>query len=248
MTYENPTDAARRGARSTLRRRFYVSASIAAVAEGHAVRLDDKPVLTPARRVLAVPVPALAMAIAEEWDSQKEVIDPAKMPLTRLANVIIDGVAQRPRPVAAEVAKYLGTDLLFYRAASPQALVERQRLHWDSVLSWAAGALGAHFESTVGVTQIVQPAEALKAAEAAFPGDEWRLGAVHSITTLTGSALLALALARGRLSVGQAWEAANVDEDWNLEQWGRDELALERRAFRFAELNAAATVLHCVTG
>jgi chaperone required for assembly of F1-ATPase len=248
MTHENATDAARRGARSVLRRRFYVSTSTAAVAEGHAVRLDGKPVLTPARRVLAAPVPALAAAIAAEWDAQPDLIDPAKMPLTRLANVVLDGVAQRPLPVAAEVAKYLATDLLFYRAASPPALVERQRLHWDPVLSWAADALGAHFESTVGVTHIAQPAEALKAAEAAIPSDAWRLSAVHSITTLTGSALLALALAHGRLSAAEAWEAANVDEDWNMEQWGRDELALERRAFRFAELDAAATVLRCVTG
>jgi chaperone required for assembly of F1-ATPase len=248
MTHESPTDAARRGARSALRRRFYVNTSTAVVPEGYAVRLDDKPVLTPARRVLAVPVPALAAAIAAEWDAQKEVIDPAKMPLTRLANVIIDGVAERPLPVAAEVAKYLATDLLFYRAAGPPALVERQRLHWDPVLSWAAGALGAYFGPTVGVIHIAQPADALKAAEAAMPNDVWRLGAVHSITTLTGSALLALALAHGRLSTEEAWEAADVDEDWNMEQWGRDQLALERRAFRFAEMNAAATVLRCVTG
>jgi chaperone required for assembly of F1-ATPase len=248
MTHENPTDAARRGVRPALRHRFYVSASVAATAEGHAVRLDDKPVLTPARHMLAAPVPALAAAIAAEWNAQKDVIDPAKMPLTRLANVIIDGVAPRPAPVAAEVAKYLATDLLFYRAPGPPALVERQRLHWDPVLSWAADALGAHFEPTIGLTHIAQPAEALKAAEAAIPGDAWRLGAVHSITTLTGSALRALALAYGRLSAEEAWEAANVDEDWNMDQWGRDELAVERRAFRFAEMNAAATVLRCVTG
>jgi chaperone required for assembly of F1-ATPase len=248
MTRESPTDAARRGARSALRGRFYVNASTAAVPEGYATRLDDKAVLTPARRLLAVPVTGLAAAIAAEWDAQKEVIDPAKMPLTRLANVIIDGVAQRPVPVAAEVAKYLATDLLLYRAASPPGLVERQRLQWDPVLSWAGSALGAHFEPTVGVTHIAQPANALRAAEASIPGDAWRLGAVHSITTLTGSALLALAVAHGRLSVEEAWEAANVDEDWNMEQWGRDELALERRAFRFAELNAAATVFRCMSG
>jgi len=245
MTGENPIEAARRGVRPALRQRFYAKAGISAVAEGYAVRLDDKPVLTPARRLLAAPVPALASAIAAEWESQREAIDPAKMPLTRLANVIIDGVAQRPQPVAAEIAEYLATDLLLYRAAGPAALVERQRLHWDPVLSWAAEALGARFEPTVGVTHTVQPEGALKAAASAIPDDPWRLGAAHSITTLTGSALLALALARGHLSAEQAWQAANVDEDWNMEQWGRDELALERRAFRFAELAAAATVLRC---
>jgi chaperone required for assembly of F1-ATPase len=248
MPYENPIDAARAGARPVLRQRFYTNTSAVAVAEGYAVRLDDKPVLTPARRLLAVPAPALAAAIAAEWDTQRDAINPAKMPLTRLANVIIDGVAGRPLPVATEVAKYVGSDLLLYRAEMPPALVERQQLHWDPVLSWAADALGARFEPTVGVTHVAQREEALNAAGLAIPDDAWRLGAVHSVTTLTGSALLALALARGRLSVGQTWEAANVDEDWNMEQWGRDELALERRASRFAELEAAATVLRCVTG
>ena len=248
MPRENPIDAVRRSARSPSRRRFYVTTSTVAVPEGHAVRLDDKPVLTPAGRMLAVPAPALATAIAAEWDAQREVIDPAKMPLTRLANVIIDGVSERGQPVAAEIAEYLASDLLLYRAASPPALVEQQRLHWDPVLSWAADALGARFVPTVGVTHVVQPEGALKAADLAIPDDAWRLGAVHSVTTLTGSALLALALARGRLSAEEAWEAANVDEEWNMERWGRDELALERRGFRFAELNAAATVLRCVAG
>jgi chaperone required for assembly of F1-ATPase len=236
-------EAARRGARPALRERFYANAGMAEVAEGHAVRLDDKPVLTPARRVLAVPLPTLAVAIAAEWNAQREVIDPGKMPLTRLANVIIDGVASRPGPVAAEIAKYLASDLMLYRAADPSELVERQRLHWDPVLAWAADALGARFQPVEGITHRAQPERALKAAEAAIPDDPWRLGAVHSVTTLTGSALLALALAHGRLSINEVWDASNVDEDWNMEQWGRDELALERRSFRFAELEAAATVL-----
>ncbi len=248
MSHENPVEVVRRGARATLRQRFYAKAGISAVAEGHAVQLDDKPLMTPARHVLAVPTSGLAVAIAAEWDSQHELINPARMPLTRLANVILDGVAERRLPVAAEVAKYLASDLLFYRAAGPQGLIERQRLHWDPVLSWAADALGAHFEPTAGVIHVAQPEEALKAAGSTIPDDAWRLGAVHSVTTLTGSALLALALARGRLTAEQVWQAANVDEDWNMEQWGRDELALKHRAFRFAELGASATVLRCVTG
>jgi chaperone required for assembly of F1-ATPase len=248
MPRENPIDAARRGARPALRQRFYINTSTLVVPEGHAVRLDDKPVLTPARRVLAVPEPALAAAIAAEWQSQRELVDPAKMPLTRLANAILDGVADRPLQVAAEISKYLADDLLFYRAAMPPALVERQRRHWDPVLSWAADALGVRFEPTVGVIHVSQNEDALKAASSAIPIDPWRLGAVNSLTTLTGSALLALALARGRFSAEEVWEAANVDEDWNMEQWGADELALERRALRFAELSAAATVLRCVAG
>ena len=239
----NPIAAARRGARPALRRRFYSQATTAALAGGYAVRLDDRPVLTPARRVLATPTLRLARAVAAEWQAQRKVIDPAEMPLTRLANTIIDGVAERPLPVAADIAKYLGSDLLFYRAAGPPGLIERQRRHWDPILDWTAQTLGARFACTDNVTHIAQSEAALQAARAAIPEDPWRLGAAHAVTTLTGSALIALALARGLLSVEAAWQAANVDEDWNMDQWGRDEVALARRASRFAELQAAAIVL-----
>jgi len=244
----NPTDAARRAVRPVLRRRFYATVGTAPVAEGHAVELDGKPLRTPARRVLAAPNLALADAIAAEWDAQRELIDPGKMPLTRLANSIIDGVADQREPVAAEIAKYLGSDLLFYRATSPAELIARQQRSWDPILAWAAQELGAQFACTAGVTHIAQPQAAVEAARAAIPNDPWRLGAAHVATTLTGSALIALALARGFLSGDAAWAAANVDEDWNMEQWGRDELAMQRRDFRFAELQAAATVLAATSG
>ncbi len=214
-----------------------------AALDGYVVRLDGKPVHTPARRLLAAPTLALAQALAAEWEAQREQIDPAKMPLTRLANSIIDGVADAPAPVKAEIQKYLGSDLLFYRAENPQTLRERQARLWDPILRWAKSKLGADFKTGEGVVHILQPAAALQAASDAIPEDAWRLGALHSTTTLTGSALIALALMRGELSVDDAWRAAHVDEDWNMEQWGRDEIALERRAYRLAEMQAAATVL-----
>lgn len=240
---ENPMEAARRNVRPALRRRFYRAASVAEEADDYAVRLDGKTVHTPARRILAAPTRGLADAIAAEWQAQGDVIDPSQMPLTRLANAIIDGVADRPQPVAAEIAQYVGSDLLFYRAASPAGLVERQQHHWDPVLAWAAQALGARFALAEGIMHVTQSEEALAAARAAIPDDPWPLGALHAATTLMGSALLALALAHGKLSADEAWQAAHVDEDWNMERWGRDALALERRAFRYAELKAAATVL-----
>jgi chaperone required for assembly of F1-ATPase len=239
----NPMAAAQPGVAPARPRRFYRAVTTAPVAEGHAVRLDDRPVRTPARRLLAAPTLRLAQAVAAEWAAQGEVIEPVRMPLTRLANAIIDGVAGEPAPVAAEIAKYLSCDLLFYRANSPRRLVECQRRHWDPILAWAADELGARFVSTEGVIYVAQPQAALQAAADAIPGDSWRLGALHVATTLTGSALIALALAGGSLCVEDAWAAANVDEDWNMEQWGRDELALERRGLRLAEFQAAAIVL-----
>jgi len=240
---EDATAKARRAVRPAVRRRFYDKAAAVPSADGFAVRLDDKPVRTPAGRVLAAPNLELGQAIAAEWEAQREAIDPATMPLTRLANSIIDGVADRPAEVAADVEKYLASDLICYRADAPRGLVERQERYWDPILQWASETLGARFILGDGVVYVAQPEAALAAARAALPDDPWRLGAVHSMTTLTGSALIALALARGRLTADEAWAAAHVDEDWNMEQCGRDEQALQRRAFHFTELQAAATVL-----
>jgi len=235
--------AAQRAMRPPLRQRFYRGAEVNDTAEGFAVLLDGKPVRTPGRRALAAPARTLADAIAAEWQAQRDVVDPARMPLTRLANSIIDGVADNAVAVADEIGRYLASDLLLYRAEAPARLVEREAAAWDPVIAWARDDLGARFVLAQGSVHIVQPPEALAAARTAIPTDPWRLGAASSITTLTGSALLALALTHGRLTADQVWAAAHVDEDWNMEQWGRDALVLERRAYRFAELCAAAQVL-----
>jgi chaperone required for assembly of F1-ATPase len=148
--------------------------------------------------------------------------------------------------VAREVERYLACDLVFYRAGGPAGLVMRQAMAWDPVLAWAREAIGARFLLSEGIVFVTQPAQALAAASSAIPKHPWRLGAVHTITTLTGSALIAIALAHGVLSVDAAWAAAHVDEDWNMQFWGRDELALEHRAARFSEMQAAAAVLELI--
>jgi len=243
----DPTEAARRAVRPRLRKRFYERAAIGERSgQGFPVLLDGKPVYTPARRALAAPSHALAEAIASEWNAQAEEIDPARMPLTRLANAVIDAVAEKPAEVAAEIAQYLGSDLVFYRAEAPEGLVARQAQHWDPLLAWARAAYGARFVLGEGVIHVPQPQEAIAAARAGIPSDPWRLGALSSITSLTGSALIALALSAEQLDVEAAWAAAHVDEDWQMAQWGRDELAFARRAFRYAEMQAAATVLELV--
>jgi chaperone required for assembly of F1-ATPase len=243
----DPVESARGAMRPQRRRRFYAQADVGACPEGFAVLLDGKPAETPAGGRLAGPNRAVAGAMAAEWNAQGELIELASMSLTRLANTIIDGIVNAPRSVADEVAKYIASDLFLYRAAEPVSLVARQAEFWDPVLAWALEALGARFTPAEGVIFVPQPEPALAAARAAIPRDAWRLGAVHSVTTLTGSALLALALAADQISVDAAWAAAHVDEDRNMEQWGRDALALERRALRFAELQVASTVLRLVS-
>ena len=240
----DPMEAARASLRPKLRERFFAEAKAGEREEdGYPVLLDGKPVRTPGRRVLAAPKRELAEGIAGEWQALEKYIDPLQMPLTRLSNSIIDGVSGAEASVAEEVQKYLGTDLVFYRATQPDGLVAKQNAHWDPLLTFARENLGARFVLAADVIHVAQPDHAIAAAAQAIPRDPWRLGAVHVVTTLTGSALIALALAEGATTVDAAWAAAHVDEDWNMDFWGRDEVAMTRRAFRFSEMQAATTVL-----
>ncbi|ABA04659.1 Chaperone required for the assembly of F1-ATPase [Nitrobacter winogradskyi Nb-255] len=236
-------ETARSSAPAGPRKRFYARVGVNETPEGFAILLDDRPVRTPSRNVLAAPVREIAETIAAEWDAQHDLINPMTMPLTRLANSIIDGVTVRVDAVVEDIAKYLETDLLFYRASHPDALVAREATQWDPVLQWAAEALGARFIPAEGIVHVRQPDQAVTAVRKALPTDPWVVGALHVVTTLTGSALLAIALMRGRLDADEVWAAACVDEDWNSEQWGVDEEAAVQRAVRLVDFRAAATVL-----
>ena len=235
-----------------LPRRFYKKAASQPVAENagalgpvlHAVTLDGRTVKTPKKAALAVPGKPLADTIAAEWEAQTDVIDPRTMPLTRLANSIIDGVVGAEDDIRADLLKYGGNDLLCYRAEGPQNLVQRQGEAWDPILGWARSTLGARLVLTEGVMPVAQPDYALTGISAALDGlDAWQLAGVHTITTLTGSILLALAHTRGKLTADELWNAAHVDEDWQIEQWGEDTEAAERRKYRRGEMNSASRLL-----
>ena len=244
----DPEEAVRRATRTPRRKRFYakadvVAADVVAAADGFAVTLDDKPIRTPSGRPLLAPNRAIADAMSGEWEAQTEFIDPLTMPVTRFANSVLDAVVDRVDAVTDDVAKYLGSDLLFYRAGHPEALVTREAAHWDPILFWAADTLGAHFILAEGIVHVRQPDSAVAAARAALPSDPWSIAALHVITTLTGSALLALALLLGLRDPDQIWAAAHVDEDWNIEKWGIDEEVAARRAAQLVDFRAAAGIL-----
>jgi chaperone required for assembly of F1-ATPase len=239
----DPEEAVRRTTRGPRRKRFYARAGVAEAPHGFAITLDGKPVRTPSGRPLVAPTRKIADAIAAEWEAQKEFIDPLTMPFTRFANSVVDAVVERVDAVADDVAKYLGSDLLFYRAGHPEALVAREAALWDPVVFWAADTLGAHFILAEGIVHVRQPESAIAAARATFPGDPWSIAALHVVTSLTGSALLALALMRGVLDADQVWAAAHADEDWNIEKWGIDEEVAARRAARLVDFRAAASIL-----
>ena len=242
----DPQEAARRGARTPQRKRFYAKADAVEAEGGFAITLDGKPIRTPSGRVITAPSRDIAQAIAAEWEAQQETINPLTMPLTRFANSVVEAVTDRVDMVAADIAKYLASDLLFYRAGHPEALVARETAHWDPVVFWAADSLGAHFILAQGIVHVRQPDTAIEAARAALPGDPWSVAAMHVVTTLTGSALLALALLHGARDADQVWAAAHVEEDFNTEQWGVDEEAAARRAARLVDFQAATQILRAL--
>jgi chaperone required for assembly of F1-ATPase len=234
-----------------LPKRFYKAVTVAGPAGtagqspvAGSILLDGKTVRTPAKAVLAVPTRALGEAIAAEWEAQGERIDPATMPLTRLVNSAIDGVRGREAAVREDIAKYAASDLLCYRAHAPDALVRGQAELWDPILAWSRDTLGAAFVVAEGLMPVAQSDAAKAALARALTGfDAFALAALHVVTTLTGSALLALAHAHGRLDAEATWAAAHVDEDWQIAKWGKDAEAKARRQRRWLEMQAASRLL-----
>lgn len=240
----NPMTAAQKGMRPDLPRRFYSRAEVFPHPQGWAVRLDGRPVRTPGRAEMVVPAAPIAEALAAEWQTQGERIDPGAMPLTRTVNSAIDGVRGREAEVVRDLLAYAGSDLLCYRAEHPRELVERQSASWNPLLNVTEASLGCRFRRATGIIHVPQPAEALAAVERRLAGlDSFVLAGLHVVTTLTGSVLLALAIRAGWLTPAEAWAAAHVDEDWQISLWGEDSEARRRREHRWTEMQAACLLL-----
>ncbi|MBB2683047.1 ATP12 family chaperone protein [Rhizobium sophoriradicis] len=249
LSHPDPIRRAQIQMKKPLPKRFYAEVAVAQHEGGFAITLDGKMVRTPARQVLAVPTEALAQLVAAEWQAQGQEIDPVTMPVTRLVNTALDGVATNAQAIFEDILRFSSSDLLCYRADGPELLVERQRERWDPVIDWAANDLGARFILIEGVMHHEQPREATAAFAITLARHQspMALAALHTITTLTGSAILALAFAERRLTVEEVWSLAHLDEDWTIEHWGRDEDAEERRAKRFVEFKAAADVFFALS-
>ena len=216
-------------------KRFWKAAAAEACDGGFTVRLDARPVKTPAKAPLIVPSHVMAAAIAAEWDMQDGVIRPDTMPITRAANSAIDKVAPQFDAVVDELSGYGGTDLLCYRATHPQALSDRQALAWDPLLAWSGEHLGASLSVTAGVIPIAQSEQAVSALRAHVAAhDCFRLAALHDLVAISGSLILALAVTRQKLSPEAAFDLSRIDEAWQIEHWGEDEEAAAAESVRRA--------------
>jgi chaperone required for assembly of F1-ATPase len=251
----DPIALARRDLNKALRRRFYKEVTVQQRDGTFILLLDGHVAKSPGRNRLALHSLAAARALADEWSAQGETIDSAAMPLTRIVNSAIDGVAHRRGTTVDEIARYAGADLVCYRAAEPEALALAQATAWDPILVFAREKLGACFICTEGLVFIEQPEPARAAVKEAIAriansgeAAPFALAALHVMTTLTGSVLLALAVAYGELTPAEAWIAAHVDEDFEMRAWGEDAEALQRRARQWREMEAAAHLFHAVQG
>jgi len=227
-----------------LPKRFYKQVAVGESETGFDIQLDGRAVKTPLKRPFAVPSRDMAHAIAAEWDAQKTHIDPSSMIVTRLANTAVDRVRGDKARIVAELQDFAGSDLVCYRAGTPDPLVARQALHWDPVLDWVKATHSVQFICVEGIVHHAQPDTALAAISKTLTAEnEFRLTAIHNMTTLTGSTLLAMMTAAGGFSGEEAWAAAHADEDWQIEQWGSDEEAEARRAIRKQDFDATMQFL-----
>ena len=222
-------------------KRFWTRADASPEGEGFGVRLDGKPVRTPGKAPLIVPTEALARAIAVEWDAQEGIVQPATMPFTRGANAAIDKVVPQFDEVAALIAAYGETDLLCYRAETPEALHARQVAAWDSLLEWSAADLNATLVFTHAIVPCAQPAESLQRLSGLVRTQTpFQLTALSDLVGISGSLVLGFAVARGRLDPETAWQVSRIDETWQNELWGIDEEAAAAEAIRKRDFLLAA--------
>ncbi|WP_103334371.1 ATP12 family chaperone protein [Pseudotabrizicola formosa] len=228
-------------------KRFWAATAAEPCDGGFTVRLDARPVKTPAKQPLVLPTLAMAQAIAAEWDQQQGLIRPDTMPLTRAANSALDKVAPHPGGVVDEIANYGSTDLLCYRATAPQPLIDRQAAGWDPELDWARTALGAPLAVTQGVIPVPQPEPSLARLRAHVAAlGPFQLAALHDLVAISGSLILGLAVTQGRLTGDQAFALSRIDETWQNELWGTDEEAAAMEVLRRdALLNAERFLALC---
>jgi chaperone required for assembly of F1-ATPase len=222
-------------------KRFYKSVGVQRAGSNFAVTLDGRTVKTPGGEVMVVHSPGLADAIAGEWAQQETEIDLDKMHLTRLATAAVDSARA---DIAARLIKLARSDLLFYRAAEPKELVERQERAWEMPLIWMRVRYGATFKTGMGIGFIEQPPDAIAAIEQALSQwDMYGLVARNAAAGILGSVVLAFAMADGKLDAASAFAAAHIDETFQAEKWGEDREARKRLDLLLRELEGAETFL-----
>lgn len=245
---KDPMRVASLSARSQLRKRFYKQATVFSDVSNINIHLDGKSIKTPGGEVLSLPNIHVGELVVDEWNQQEEKIDPQTMPVTRLINTSIDGVSKDMQPVKDDIIQFAGSDLLCYRADSPEGLVTNQRKYWEPLIEWAGSSLGATFSVQTGIMHVSQSNECIVAfgEHVNLIDEPAMLTALHSLTAISGSAIIALAIFKNEIDIVYGWNAAHVDEDWQISQWGDDSDAQAFRAARKVEFEASVRLMRAL--
>lgn len=220
-------------------RRSYSKVGVGENGDSFAVTLDGAGAKTSGGALLLLPTRPLAEAVAEEWRGQRERLDPATMMLTRLAYAAIDQVGPARGQAIGHALAFGRSDVLCYRVERPEALAERQRQTWNPLLEWARAEFGLRLIVDEGIASTQQPADALLRMQELTAGmDDFRLAAFDAAATGTCSFVLALALVKRHLGAEHAFAAAQLEELFQAETWGRDTEAEAWRTRLRAELGA----------
>ncbi|TDH36147.1 ATPase [Pseudohoeflea suaedae] len=245
---KDPVRRAQSAFQRDMPKRFYKDVTVGEAPDGFLILLDGRELKTPSRGLFHLPSRDLADAVAEEWDAQTTRIDPGAMPLTRILNTALDGVVHVKDEVRQEILAYGGTDLLCYRADSPEGLVAAQNKKWNPFLAWMEQTHGARFQLAEGVMHVEQSEEtrSILAGLVAARDSAIVLAALHVATSLTGSLVMPLAILEGAAEPDEVWSATHVDEDWNISQWGEDAEATRRRNARRHEFDMACLAMRSI--
>lgn len=241
---QDPQRQAQKHMKPKMPKRFYKDVTVAKTETGYAVLLDGRAIKTPSMSVLHLTSEAAAQLIAKEFDAQAAEINALTMPTTRIANSAAEGVIGKMAEVRADLVSFAGSDLVCYRAETPVGLFNNQNTYWNPIIDWAEHSFGKRPALAGGIIHVTQPEHLLTSIEQHLDtiDNPYRLAALHVMTTLTGSVLLPLCHIAGAITLEAAWQAAHVDEDWNIEMWGPDADAEKRRDLRLKDMKAASNL------
>ncbi len=222
-------------------KRFWKNVAVEQADGGWRVTLDGRPIKTQGGAPQIVPTEALAELLAAEWRAQGEEIDPAAFPARDIADYAIDMVAPDPAAIAAKLMRYGETDTLCYRADPDEPLHKRQWAEWEPVVTAFEAREDVRMERVSGIVHKPQPAATLARLEARLAAlDPFTLAALEVLTSLSASLTIGLSSIEPDADLEALWNAAELEEAWQVELWGSDWEAEERRQRRRADFLRAA--------
>ncbi|OBX19156.1 molecular chaperone [Erythrobacter sp. QSSC1-22B] len=221
-------------------KRFYSEVSITGETDGWTVRLDGRAIKTQGGQPQLLPTPAIAELLAAEWRDQGETLDPKRFVHRDLADYAIDMVARDPDPVRDNLLAYVETDTLCYRADPDEPFWRRQQQQWEPLVAGFEAREQVVLERVSGVIHRPQRPETLAALrERLGRFTPFELAALETLTSLAASLCVGLSVLDAEADAQALWDAANLEEDWQIENWGADEEAQERRVLRTGQFLAA---------